>query len=127
MFFLLAFIASECVFAQLAYARTITVVGGRSCEKWVADRSFRTKVIGDYAWIASAISEAWVLGLMNGMNSQASTEKDLLYSVDGGLIYAWMDRYCKENMDSDIYEGAKKLFYELEKSSVGRRNIKKVP
>lgn len=119
---ILALVIVACfVVFQTAEARTITVLGGRSCQDWIAARSHRNEVAGGFDWVSSATSEAWLLGLVNGINSMSNTQKDILYSADADLIYAWMDGYCKENMGSSVYEGANKLVHKLEINTEKRK------
>lgn len=125
--FVLALFGINLIFSQLANARTITIVGSRSCQQWIADRSLRSRVVSNLDWVSSALNEAWLLGLMNGMNSKVDSEKDMLYSADANLIYAWMDKYCNESKDSDVYDGAKKLLRELEINTETRKKSVKSP
>ena len=99
--------------------RTITVMANRTCKTWIDDRAKREAVDRSiYDWFPAATSEHWLLGLLTGLNAGTDIDVNLLNDVDSQLVFDWMDKYCKEHPDQDVYNGAEELVLDLVKMKI---------
>ncbi len=57
-------------------------------------------------------NQFWLLGFVSGLNSGIDGP-NLLESVDGPLVFDWMDKFCADNPKSDLYDGANSLLLEV--------------
>lgn len=99
-----------------AEGRDVTIFGGSSCIEWqrsIADE--RKLPTSSYRGYSAALEKAWLIGFVSGYNAASPVQKNLLAAIDPETIYIWMDKYCKENPKNDVYDGAGKMFEELNK------------
>ena len=111
------FVATLSVVPPLpATAKTITLIGPRSCSYWLKNRgSEKTVPYSSIQSIGAMSDSTWLFGFVSGYNAAYPTDKNLLAEIDADTISLWMDRYCADNPKSDLYNGTHKLFEELQK------------
>ena len=95
-----------------AKSRTITIMGPVSCTEWISGREERKSLEPGKLKITAIRTEAWLTGLLTGLNS-GLPGADLLASVNAQLAFDWMDRFCARNPNSDLYDGATELLKDV--------------
>lgn len=94
--------------AAAVNAQAATVMGMRSCGKWIEARSENTP--SRKGW-ASLAAEAWLVGYMSGLADGLSI--DFLKGTDGSSLYLWVDNYCRSNPLKDTADAGYELAKEL--------------
>jgi hypothetical protein len=94
--------------------KVFTVFNEPACKDWQKnienEKNVSSKIYDRYGRL---IDNAWLLGFVSGYNASHPTDKDLLGAIDSGTVILWMDRFCKNNPGSSLYDGSKKLLEEL--------------
>lgn len=107
---------SLCVLLQPRLAqskgRSITLIGSVTCEEWVRGRAEERSMEPGKPMFLSIRSKAWLVGLLTGLNSGLSGP-DLLAAANANLAFDWMDRFCLQNPQLDLYDGSNELLREL--------------
>lgn len=87
-----------------AFALTINIRGGGSCEEWT---EARTKG-------SDTFDRAWLLGYLSGMATATKTfdfwgERPASY-FENDKAYRWIDTYCRDNPRDRVTTAAAELF-----------------
>jgi hypothetical protein len=101
-------------FAHSAYAKntTVTVLAPVTCSEWLQGRKIDKEVRPLTFNHLGSRNEFWLLGLVTGMNAGLG-EHNFLASMDSSLIFDWMDRYCDQNPQSNVFTGVQDLFIKV--------------
>jgi hypothetical protein len=97
----------------VAWSRTVTVMGQRSCEDWIKAHAPLREGEAPPPYILRGTQEAWLVGYISGVSSAYGGDKDVLSRVDFQVIKDWTDRYCSSHEKDSIGAAADSLFLEL--------------
>lgn len=98
---------------NIALSKEITILHPISCADWNKAEIERTKVSKKPVFSADLINHVWLLGLLTGLNSGISTNKNYLQNIDGKTAIDWVTNYCKNNPKNDVFDAASKLILTL--------------
>jgi hypothetical protein len=94
----------------VADGHTITILSYRTCKQWT---DHIKKEGADPLSYSVLLDKVWLAGFLSALN--ADHDRDLLGAIDLDTVAAWMTKYCTSNPSKDLFEGARKLFGELDK------------
>lgn len=114
LFFVFLYIMT---FAANTEAREVTILAPVECTDWSSKRNTEGDVSFGGDAIARIRMQFWLLGLVTGMNAMLDDDPNLLDTVNSTLIFDWISRYCAEEPEADLFEGATKFLMEVRKKS----------
>lgn len=82
-----------------AYSAITSGTGNDSCGSWLSERKFNQ----------AGLSEQWVLGWVSAFDFICMKEKTALNGVNAESIWAYIDKYCRENPLNNVVDGAMAL------------------
>jgi hypothetical protein len=95
-------LASQIVCAQDNQGTAIAGAGAFSCGKYAGQVAFRSPTI------------LWMQGMLSGLNTARAIEKKPMFLLpDSDSIGLYLDKYCRDNPLSSIYEGGITLWVDV--------------
>jgi hypothetical protein len=93
-------------------ANALTVIGDRTCQKWIHDRNAAKKAnpSPDEIWQELA-DESWLMGFLTGVAVESYT--DYLKQPNAEAINIWVDNYCAQHPLNFLGTASHQLYLDL--------------
>ncbi len=99
---------------------TLLIAALTSTSVYASATTFGAYDCGQWTRTQSAVSKAWLLGYLSGVNMMVNKGNPLGELSSAEQAYAWTDKFCQENPLKGVADAADALMIELA-IKVGRK------